>query len=115
MSLLIIALSIIVIGGLLALAVCKNSYLSTLSGAGSTVIGCIIGLIPVGQTIYYGDTTTIHLVWNIPYGSFFLKLDLFPHFFFYLFCFFPDWLRLWPGIHDGLSARRSGWGCHGFF
>jgi formate hydrogenlyase subunit 3/multisubunit Na+/H+ antiporter MnhD subunit len=81
MSLLIIALSIIIIGGLLALAVCKYSYLSTLLGVGSTVIGCIIGLIPVGQTIYYGDTTTFRLAWNIPYGSFFLKLDPLSAFF----------------------------------
>ena len=81
MSLLLIALALIIIGGLLALAFCKNSFLSTILGAGGTVIGCIIGLIPVGQTIYYGDTTTIRLVWNIPYGSFFLKLDPLSAFF----------------------------------
>jgi hydrogenase-4 component B len=81
MSLLLIALSIIIIGGLLALAVCKKSYLSTLLGTGSAVIGCIIGLIPVGQTIYYGDTATIRLAWDMPYGSFFLKLDPLSAFF----------------------------------
>jgi hydrogenase-4 component B len=81
MSLLLIALSIIIFGGLLALIFCKNSVLSTILGVGSTVIGCIIGLIPVLQTIYYGDTTTIHLVWDIPLGSFFLKLDALSAFF----------------------------------
>ena len=44
MSLLLIALAIIIIGGLLALVVCKNSLLSTIFGVGSTVIGCIVGL-----------------------------------------------------------------------
>lgn len=81
MSLLLIALAIIIIGGLLALVVCKNSLLSTIFGAGGAVIGCIIGLIPVLQTIYHGDTTTIRLAWNIPYGSFFLKLDPLSAFF----------------------------------
>jgi len=81
MSLLLIALAIIIIGGLLALVVCKNSVLSTIFGVGSTVIGCIIGLIPVLQTIFYGSTTTIHLVWDIPLGSFFIKLDPLSAFF----------------------------------
>ena len=81
MSLLLIALAIIIFGGLLALIFCKKSVLSTILGVGSTVIGCIIGLIPVLQTIYYGETTTIHLVWDIPLGSFFLKLDALSAFF----------------------------------
>ncbi|MBI4634190.1 MAG: hypothetical protein HY742_09910 [Deltaproteobacteria bacterium] len=81
MSLVLIALAIIIIGGLLALAVCKNGSLSTLLGAASTVVGCIIALIPVLQTIYYGDTTIIRLAWNMPYGSFFLKLDPLSAFF----------------------------------
>lgn len=81
MSLLLIALSIIIIGGLLALAVCKKSYLSTLLGAGSAVIGCIIGLIPVGHAIYSGEATTLRLAWDMPYGSFFLKLDPLAAFF----------------------------------
>ena len=81
MSLLLIALAIILIGGLLALAVCRNGSLITMLGAGSTAIGCVIGLIPVLQTIFSGDTATIHLVWDIPYGSFFLKLDPLSAFF----------------------------------
>ena len=81
MLLLLIALSIIMIGGLLALLVCKNSVLNTILGVGSTVIGCCIGLIPVLQTIYYGETTTIHLVWDIPLESFFIKLDPLSAFF----------------------------------
>jgi formate hydrogenlyase subunit 3/multisubunit Na+/H+ antiporter MnhD subunit len=81
MSLLLIALAIIIIGGLLALVVCKNSLLSTIFGVGSTVVGCVIGLMPVLQTIYYGKTTIIHLAWEMPYGSFFLKLDPLSAFF----------------------------------
>jgi hydrogenase-4 component B len=81
MSLLLIALAIIIIGGLLALVVCKNSLLSTIFGVGSTVVGCIIGLIPVLQTICYGKTAIVHLAWEMPYGSFFLKLDPLSAFF----------------------------------
>jgi len=81
MSLLLIALAIIVFGGLLALVVCKKSLLSTVFGVGSTVIGCTIGIIPVLQTIYYGSATTIHLIWDIPLGSFYLKLDPLSAFF----------------------------------
>ena len=81
MSLLLTALSIMIIGGLLALAVCRNGKLSTLLGVGSTVIGCLIGLIPVLQTIYYGETVILRRAWEIPFGSFYLKLDPLAAFF----------------------------------
>ena len=108
MSLLIIALSIIVIGGLLALAVCKNSALSTLLGAGSAVVGCITGLIPALQTIYYGDTTTIRLAWEMPYGSFFLKLDPLAAFFLLPILFLSGLAAIY-GREYMMAYRKKKW------
>ena len=90
MSLIIIALSIIIIGGFLALILCKNSPLSTILGAGSTVIGCLIGSFRF-KVLINGNVETIHLVWDMPYASFFLKLDPLSAFFFCRFFFLPLW------------------------
>jgi formate hydrogenlyase subunit 3/multisubunit Na+/H+ antiporter MnhD subunit len=81
MSFLLIALAIIIAGGLLAVIVCKNSHLSTLFGVGTTVTGCLIAIVPILKSILYGNVETVHLVWDIPYGSFFLKLDPLSAFF----------------------------------
>lgn len=81
MSYLLIALIIIIIGGIVALTVCKNYFLSTLFGAGATVLGSLVGIIPVLKSIYYGNAETLRLVWDIPFGSFFLKLDPLSAFF----------------------------------
>lgn len=81
MSLLLAALFIILFGGLLALAVCKNHRWSTLLGVGSCAVGSVIGIIPAVQSIYYGNAETIRFCWNIPYATFFLKLDPLSAFF----------------------------------
>jgi len=81
MFLLLVALAIITAGGLLALLVCKNPRLSTLSGVGTTVVGCAIGIIPAVRSIYYGSVDTVSLAWDIPYATFFLKLDPLSAFF----------------------------------
>jgi formate hydrogenlyase subunit 3/multisubunit Na+/H+ antiporter MnhD subunit len=81
MSFILIALSIIIAGGLLALIFCRNSHLSTLFGAGATVIGCLIAIVPILKSLFHGNVETIHLVWDMPYASFFLKLDPLSAFF----------------------------------
>ena len=81
MSFILIALSIIIAGGLLALILCRNSRLSTLLGAGATVVGCLIAIVPILKSLFHGNVETIHLVWDMPYASFFLKLDPLSAFF----------------------------------
>lgn len=81
MSLLLLALAVMIIGGLLALAVCRHSGASTSWGAGSLVSGCLIGLVPALQTLWQGDARTLRLVWEMPYGSFSLLLDPLSAFF----------------------------------
>ncbi|HUN55083.1 MAG TPA: proton-conducting transporter membrane subunit [Smithella sp.] len=81
MSFILIGLSVIIAGGLLALIFCRNSQLSTLFGVGATLVGCLMAIIPVLKSIFYGNAETIHLVWDMPYGSFFLKLDPLSAFF----------------------------------
>jgi len=81
MSFLITSLAIIVAGGLLSLIFYKSHRFSTAFGAGAAVLGCIIGIVPAVQIIYYGNTETLRLAWDIPLGSFFLKLDPLAAFF----------------------------------
>ena len=108
MSLLLTALAIIIISGLLALTVFKNSRVSTILGAGGAVIGCVIGLIPVLQTIYNGTTSSLHLVWNIPLGSFYLKLDPLAAFFL-LPIFFLSGLAAIYGREYLMAYREKKW------
>lgn len=81
MFLLIISLAIIIAGGLLSLIFCKQSRAAIFFGAGFATVGCVIGIIPAFSTIYYGNSEVLRLVWNIPLGSFFLKLDPLAAFF----------------------------------
>ncbi|MDA8126827.1 MAG: proton-conducting transporter membrane subunit [Deltaproteobacteria bacterium] len=81
MSLLLMALGVMMIGGLLALAAGRKSPASSYVGMGSLVIGSVIGLVPALQTLVQGETRTLRLAWEMPFGSFFLLLDPLSAFF----------------------------------
>jgi hydrogenase-4 component B len=81
MSSLLIALAIILISGCLALAACKNPRVSTFIGAGGTTAGCILGTITVLRILFCGSSDSLRRAWEIPYGSFALKIDPLSAFF----------------------------------
>lgn len=75
MTLLLVALAIMLAGGVLALASVSSSRLATAFGVLGALAGSAIGLVPVVQVLTAGTTIALHLPWNVPYGSFAVTLD----------------------------------------
>ncbi|MFA5865146.1 MAG: proton-conducting transporter membrane subunit [Phycisphaerae bacterium] len=75
------ALAVMVFGGLLALLTYKKPRLCTVFGAGGTVVGCLLGLIPAVKVLLGSQIKTLHVPWDIPYGSFFVQIDALSAFF----------------------------------
>ena len=81
MLLLLLALVIILISGCGALIVWNNPRLSSCIGAGGTVVGCALGIIPALEVFLGGATRSLRCAWSMPYGSFFIEFDSLSAFF----------------------------------
>ena len=81
MLLLLLALGIIVISGCGALTVCTRPRLSSCIGAGGTVLGCAVGMIPALEVLLQGTIQSLRCAWSMPCGSFFIELDPLSAFF----------------------------------
>ncbi|MBN2106999.1 MAG: hypothetical protein JW832_06195 [Deltaproteobacteria bacterium] len=78
---LLLALGIIVISGCAALTAWNKPRLSSCIGAGGTVLGCAVGIIPALEVLMGGATRSLRCAWSMPYGSFFIELDPLSAFF----------------------------------
>jgi len=72
---------LLILSGLAARVAAKSFGWSTAFGAGGAVTACAAGLYPVGYTLLTGKTQTLHVPWNIPFGSFFVQIDPLSGFF----------------------------------
>src|SRR5512140_2981387 len=75
MPLLLLALIVLVAGGLAAVMADRSARGAGVTGATTVVIAAVIGLIPVFQVLLGGDVSRIRLPWSVPYGEFFVELD----------------------------------------
>jgi len=80
-SLLLLSLGIIVISGCGALLAWNKPKLATCIGAGGTLAGCAVGMIPALESFFHGTRESLRYAWNVPYGSFFVELDALSAFF----------------------------------
>ena len=76
----LIAIALIMAGGILALITRKSRAVSTVVGVGSAVIGSIIAVIPVAKVLFYSSVFPI-LVLDLPLGEATLRLDVVSAFF----------------------------------
>ena len=81
MPLLLLALAVIVISGCAALLAGSKPKLGSCIGAGGTVAGCALGLIPALDVLLQGTTHSLRCAWSMPCGSFFIELDALSAFF----------------------------------
>ena len=81
MFLLLVALSIVCFCGLLSLFAGNDARRATALGAGGAVLGCLTGLIPAACVLWTGHAEEMRCAWNVPYGSFYLKIDTLSAFF----------------------------------
>ena len=81
MTLVVIALSLFLVGGLGALVAYRSSRWSTALAVAGTVAGCIAGLLPALGVLLQGPSLSLRLAWDVPYGAFFIEIDALSAFF----------------------------------
>jgi formate hydrogenlyase subunit 3/multisubunit Na+/H+ antiporter MnhD subunit len=81
MFLLVFALGILLASGGIALGVNRRPYLATAVGTIGTLLACILGMVPVGQTLLGHHWTSLRLIWQEPTQDLMLGLDPLSAFF----------------------------------
>lgn len=81
MQWLLVALCVMMAGGLAALVTAGSPRLSTFFGALGTVAGSATGLAGALGILLGGGERSFHAAWDVPYGSFSLELDPLSAFF----------------------------------
>ncbi|PKN29678.1 MAG: hypothetical protein CVU64_06880, partial [Deltaproteobacteria bacterium HGW-Deltaproteobacteria-21] len=75
MFLIFSALAIFCLCGLLSPLSGSHARRATGLGAGGAILGCLIGLIPAISTLWTGHAEEIRRAWDVPFGSFFVRID----------------------------------------
>ncbi|MBP7934616.1 MAG: hypothetical protein KA354_08225 [Phycisphaerae bacterium] len=81
MPLLLTAIGLLLVGGLAALCLSRDSRRATIAGAGTAICACLIGLGQALATFGGGSLATLRWPWSVPYGSFFVQVDAVSAFF----------------------------------
>jgi len=81
MRLILISMMILFFSGLCSFFTGRNPRFANIVGAGGTVLGCLIGLVPAAIVLWTGQTMAIHRPWQVPFGSFSLQIDALSAFF----------------------------------
>jgi hydrogenase-4 component B len=81
MSLLVCAIVLLLASGAIALAANRRPALATAVGAAGTVVACVLGMVPVAQTLLGHHWTTLRLPWQAPTQDLMLGLDPLSAFF----------------------------------
>jgi hydrogenase-4 component B len=81
MCLILLAVSILVLSGVLSLFLGRQARRATIIGVGGAVLGGVIGLVPTVSVLWTGRVETWRGVWQVPLGSFFVQLDALSAFF----------------------------------
>ena len=81
MFLILLAVSILVLSGFLALLLGRQAHHATVIGVGGAVLGCLIGLVPAASVLSTGRVEAWRGAWPVPLGSFFVQMDALSAFF----------------------------------
>lgn len=81
MPLLLLAIGLLLAGGLAALVCSRDPQRATFLGAGSAIVACTIGLFQSVRSLCSQGTDTVRLAWNVPNGSFVVQVDVMSAFF----------------------------------
>src|SRR5262245_6690278 len=81
MDVLLIAITLQVLGGALALLLSRWPRCVTLLGASTAFLGCLLGLIPTWRVLLGGPPESLHLAWDAAHGPFAVEVDALSAFF----------------------------------
>ena len=106
----LIAIALIMTGGILTLIIRKHRDVSAIIGAGSAIIGSLIAVLPVLKVVFAGADFPVLLL-NLPLGEATLKLDAVSAF------FALPVLVLLPvtALFSGAVARQEKYGADGYW
>lgn len=108
MQWLLVALGILVVGGIAALVCARNAGLSTAVGFFGAVAGCVAGLVGLADIFSSGGERSYVAAWDVPYGSFSLEVDPLSAFFALPILILAPLGALFAlGYLPGFSNRRS--------
>jgi hydrogenase-4 component B len=79
--LLLLAVGLVVLGGVAALATRRAARWSTRLGVGGAVAGCLAGMVPAVRTLLGAPTEPVRVPWHVPYGAFVTAIDPLSAFF----------------------------------
>ncbi|MBN1906477.1 MAG: hydrogenase [Deltaproteobacteria bacterium] len=79
--LILLALIIICAGGVVALFTGASYKAATWIGVASSILGAACAIFAAGSALFCGYHTSIHMAWQIPFGSFYIGLDPLSAFF----------------------------------
>lgn len=69
------AIGLLFFSGFLSLMFGKNGRAANLIGACGAALGCLMGIIQAVSILCAGNAEQIRWAWNVPYGSFFVRID----------------------------------------
>lgn len=106
----LIAIALIMTGGILTLIIRKHRDVSNIIGAGSAIIGSLLAMLPVLRVVFAGADFPVLLL-NLPLGEATLKLDAVSAF------FALPVLVLLPAtaLFSGAVARQEKYGADGYW
>ena len=81
MTALLASLIFFAAGAAASLIFANRERWSTFIGAGGTILGCTCGIVPAVQVALGASAQSLHMAWDVPYGSLFLQLDALSAFF----------------------------------
>ncbi len=71
----LLALTVLLAGGAVALLLSVAPRLSNVLGCGAAVCGCILGLVPALVVLSSRAVENFSRAWDVPYGSFSIQID----------------------------------------
>ncbi len=81
MDLLLLALTLVALGALLALTLSRAPFLATTVAVVCVVAGCVLGLVAIADTLATESADALRLDWDGPHGPFVVGLDSLSAFF----------------------------------
>lgn len=116
MHLLLFAVCLLVAGGFAALVARRVPQFCTRLGAGSTIVGCGLGLIFVGEVLWNGSPwPATELAWSAPFGPFTVEVDALSAFFLLPVFVLPALAAVFGSEHLERYAGRKSLGETWFF
>lgn len=81
MDVLLLAITIQVLAGTIALLFSKMPRAATVLGAGGAALGCLVGLVPTLSVLLGGVPESLRLAWDVSHGDFCVEVDALSAFF----------------------------------